>query len=373
MASSSTPPPTDSSVPPPTPPTRLPDGLVHHHAATLSHASALELYKRDQLLLLKLDAHLGGAHDQAAPTEFGWGVLREIYAKHPAVFSSCWCVENAAHMANGKDDLTPAKLLGVAATTPPPTGPFYVSTILQEDPEALKSFFKTLPFEQPPLLADKRHDDSCWLFLGVNPKRDGEGGRRPCKRRRTEVATAAGDKGAEDKEPGTGNGENVGEVKGYKESRGDNGGGEEKEEEEEEEERSHPIMGRGEHTDDVHPYDGTWHCQIRGTKTWYVRPLDHHPVWQGRPPKLAGKPGAFGGASESTGCVPDVEFGEGEEGGQGEEEGSDDGLDVARLRIKVEQGDVLVINTKAWYHQTHIEVQPGEDGLSCSFARDWYI
>ena len=99
MASSSTPPPTDSSVPPPTPPTRLPDGLVRHHAATLSHASALELYKRDQLLLLKLDAHIGGAHDHAAPTEFGWGVLREIYAKHPAVFSSCWCVENADHMA----------------------------------------------------------------------------------------------------------------------------------------------------------------------------------------------------------------------------------------------------------------------------------
>ena len=44
-----------------------------------------------------------------------------------------------------------------------------------------------------------------------------------------------------------------------------------------------------------------------------------------------------------------------------------------RLRIKVEQRNVLVINTKAWYHQTHIEVQPREDGLSCSFARDWYI
>ena len=191
MASSAIP--SDSAAPPATPPPRLPDGLVRHDAATLSHASALELFKRDQLLLLKLDAHIGGAlDDQAAPMEFGWGVLREIYAKHPAVFSSCWCVENAEHMANGKDDLTPAKLLGVAATAPPPTGPFYVSTILQEDPEALNTFFKNLPFEQPPLLAGKRHDESCWLFLGVNPERGRGGGRRPRKRKRAETAAATG-------------------------------------------------------------------------------------------------------------------------------------------------------------------------------------
>ena len=80
---------------------------------------------------------------------------------------------------------------------------------------------------------------------------------------------------------------------------------------------------------------------------------------------------------ESANSPQDAGVLEGEEGGeggdrQGEEGGAYEDHD-ARLRIKVEQGDVLVINTKAWYHQTDIEVQRCEDGLSCSFARDWYM
>ena len=97
------------------------------------------------------------------------------------------------------------------------------------------------------------------------------------------------------------------------------------------------MKGRPEHVDAV-DHAGTWHVQMAGSKTWHVRPCADAEDWAGAPPRL-----------------PDR---------------------GARLRIEVQRGDLLVINTRAWYHATNLEAQPGiqsaDQGFSISYARDFY-
>lgn len=95
------------------------------------------------------------------------------------------------------------------------------------------------------------------------------------------------------------------------------------------------LKGRGEHTDAVE-VAGTWHLQLQGSKTWSVRPcLDASGApWNGNPAAL-----------------PEPRT------------------------IRCNQGDVLIINTRTWWHATELPTQePGEgmdSGLSISVARDF--
>lgn len=109
---------------------------------------------------------------------------------------------------------------------------------------------------------------------------------------------------------------------------------------------ANPMRGRSEHTDSIH-HDGTFHHQVVGRKTWKIRPTDEL----------------------RTMC---------------------DEMDLALLDCyvhTVEEGDVFVMNTRLWWHQTEI---PGVSsvagteggggggeqsgaGLSISYARDIYL
>jgi hypothetical protein len=92
------------------------------------------------------------------------------------------------------------------------------------------------------------------------------------------------------------------------------------------------LQGRPEHTDSV-SHDGTWHYQLSGTKTWYLRPtkklLDHM------------KSNGVNDFSES---------------------------DV--IQVDCNKGDVLIVNTALWWHQTVIPCQPNP---SVSYARDFFM
>ena len=101
------------------------------------------------------------------------------------------------------------------------------------------------------------------------------------------------------------------------------------------------LTGRPEHTDDV-VHSGTWHVQLCGSKTWHVRPCAAAEDWQQDPPVLR-------------------------EGEHGVVRRAGRGL---RLKIEAQQGDLLIVNTRAWWHCTDIPPQPG---LSISFARDFYL
>ena len=102
------------------------------------------------------------------------------------------------------------------------------------------------------------------------------------------------------------------------------------------------MKGRNEHTDYTDHNGGTFHYQVAGTKIWILRPTDELRAM----------------------C---------------------DELDVALKGSyvhTVEEGDIFVINTRLWWHQTEIPGTCGGDNnrgvgsgcnLSISYARDVYL
>jgi len=84
------------------------------------------------------------------------------------------------------------------------------------------------------------------------------------------------------------------------------------------------LQGRPEHTDSV-SHDGTWHYQLSGTKRWYLRPTDE----------------LLKTCPEATSAI-----------------------------IDCEEGGVILVNTRLWWHRTSIPPQPTP---SVSYARDFYM
>ena len=89
------------------------------------------------------------------------------------------------------------------------------------------------------------------------------------------------------------------------------------------------LDGRPEHTDSV-SHDGTWHYQLSGSKRWIIRPTS----------ELLNR-------VQSPGLATTSEF-----------------------FIDCHEGDILIINTRLWFHRTVI---PPQRLPSVSFARDFRI
>ena len=100
------------------------------------------------------------------------------------------------------------------------------------------------------------------------------------------------------------------------------------------------LRGRSEHTDII-TTSGTWHMQASGAKTWIVRP-NLKGIW----PSMNARAG--------KGAIPSLSG-------------------MERLRVDVEEGDLLMINTHLWWHATEIPPMTlkGSKGLSLSYARDF--
>jgi hypothetical protein len=100
--------------------------------------------------------------------------------------------------------------------------------------------------------------------------------------------------------------------------------------------QAEPMRGRPEHCDDI-SHDGTWHVQLAGSKRWLVRP-NRERAWP---------------AHTTAPTLSEL---------------------ADRLVIDVREGDVLMINTKLWYHATEIPCTIGARAdLSCSIARDFFL
>ena len=258
----------------PAAPWTLPE-MTPHDASSLSPEECMQIYRRDQLLWLRLPPEAQGK-------PFELAALRSLYGAHSQFVSSSWCVEN--QMDFDESQLTPQRVLG---TNRLPSGPFYVSSILQGDPSAMECFYGMVPFQEPQALSGVVHDDGVWLFLGVNAK----------AKRQMETPP--------------------------------------------------PIAGRTEHKDDV-SHSGTWHMQLMGTKTWFVRPVLDTAQWQ--------EAGSLEAPSlENSPCARLSADGE------------------RRISIQIQRGDVIFVNTRLWWHQTVIEAQQNPSGLSMSYARDFYL
>jgi hypothetical protein len=151
---------------------------------------------------------------------------------------------------------------------------FYVSTIIhRQDADALEQLVNLLP-KTPDVFQDLQITGGAWLFMGH------VGGESSNKRKRS-------------------------------------------------------MVGRAEHVDEV-SHSGTFHCQVAGTKTWWLRP---HPELFDNPPDVSLIPGAE--------------------------------KDKAwKLKVQVQEGDVFCLNTKIWYHYTEL---PQDAEWSMSVARDFYL
>jgi len=192
-----------------------------------------------------------------------------------------------------EEDLSPDHVFG---KTKLPDGPFYVSSILQDDDTAMDKFFDLVPFKIPEALSVERgvrHDDGVWLFMGNNPEYPDQGKGMKGKKRKKSTAST--------------------------------------------------ITGRPEHKDDVE-HSGTWHMQLMGYKTWFIRPTQDAQAWGRQPPSLDTSPTASQSPTDHE----------------------------RRLCLLVDQGDVLFLNTRLWWHQTALGPQ-SDEGLSVSYARDFYL
>ena len=242
--------------------------------------------------------------------------ILKFLKQHAEAVETSWSIENVGTY-DKESDITPTSLGGDSDGN---KNSFYVSTIIHnnnkkkttttackktDDTDGDFSAFDTLQTMLPPLpdvLEDLHLTSSgMWLFLGKN----------------NVVVSAASE-----------NDENNNKKK---------------------RKRSNKVMiGRAEHCDDV-VHSGTFHVQLSGEKTWYIRPNlerfssssssdDLPPL-----PPLSSIPGSE--QSETTKSW--------------------------YLKITVEEGDYFVLNTKSWYHYT--ELPPSSSNYSISIARDFFL
>ena len=111
------------------------------------------------------------------------------------------------------------------------------------------------------------------------------------------------------------------------------------------EEDGKTLEGRGEHTDSV-SHDGTWHYQLSGCKDWFIRPTN-----------------------EMLQILERCSRNELIEKWK-TEEGTIEKKDRRRLQIRCRENDVILLNTRLWWHQTQLPPNPEP---SVSYARDIYL
>lgn len=208
--------------------------------------------------------------------------------KHQSSCSTKFTVENRGSFEKDQD-ITPQTILDCSSTNNNQQSSFYVSTILRRRSEgdALKDLVKMLP--ETVLSETLVSNGGAWLFVG---RHTSDGGNK----------------------------------------------------------RKRPLVGRAEHVDEV-THSGTWHYQMSGTKTWWIRP--HTAVW-----------------GDEAGDVPDVSqiLGATRQNSSSSSRGGGGGAWC--LPVRVEEGDWFVLNTRIWYHRTEVEAA---NNWSVSVARDFYL
>jgi len=233
--------------------------------------------------------------------------LRRLYAQDTNVYSKKWAVENRGNYASD-DELGAESILGGCSHETMRNGPYYVSTIIEgRDHAALKGLFELLPFGGKGVPSLLQSSrHDGGCWLFIGDNPPDDVAAESFTNRSVSSASETNKKR---KRPGP---------------------------------HAKALAGRAEHVDEVE-HSGTWHMQLSGSKTWLIRPN-------------SGAVEDWGG----DGC-PDVsesEFAEETE------------RKAWRLNIKVEEGDLFILNTRAWYHRTELE---SSVDISASVARDFYL
>ena len=127
-----------------------------------------------------------------------------------------------------------------------------------------------------------------------------------------------------------------------------------------------PLRGRPEHTDSV-SHDGTWHYQLSGQKIWYLRPtMELISLMESKGEINKDELESWKSSASQRPAVSDIES-----------LGKDEFERRGRVKIICQEGDVLLLNTRLWWHETIIPVQPlnhnNQSIPSVSYARDIHL
>jgi len=104
------------------------------------------------------------------------------------------------------------------------------------------------------------------------------------------------------------------------------------------------LKGRPEHIDSI-SHDGTWHYQLSGIKSWFIRPTDTllSQMEEGETDKVP---------------KSDIQFTNHCSEKYSDSSNKHDHLLENVIQINCEQGDILLINTRLWWHKTELPIQP---------------
>ena len=106
------------------------------------------------------------------------------------------------------------------------------------------------------------------------------------------------------------------------------------------------MIGRPEHIDSI-SHDGTWHYQLSGIKTWYIRPTDTLLQQMQMQMQMQMQINKSQSQSQSSN-VSDAH----------EKEECDNVSNQSKsIRIDCKKGDFLLLNTRLWWHRTELPVQ----------------
>ncbi|KAL7470895.1 hypothetical protein ACHAXS_011185 [Conticribra weissflogii] len=126
------------------------------------------------------------------------------------------------------------------------------------------------------------------------------------------------------------------------------------------------IQGRPEHTDSV-THDGTWHYQLSGTKIWKLRPTTE---LMNLIKEFYQKDNEDDNSMDFRALAKkrklDTEENRPEDSGTRENGNGDNDV----IEVECKQGDIIVLNTRLWWHSTMI---PPQDVPCISYARDIYF
>lgn len=129
------------------------------------------------------------------------------------------------------------------------------------------------------------------------------------------------------------------------------------------------IQGRVEHTDSV-KHSGTWHYQLAGTKIWFVRPLEDSDEWPIICPELRND-NIKGSKYRKLRSQVIIEYDQEAKTSEIVKSPVDQ---LVRLKVECQDGDMLLINTRLWWHSTELpSTDDAKDCVSLSYARDFYL
>ncbi|KAL7536997.1 hypothetical protein ACHAXR_007528 [Thalassiosira sp. AJA248-18] len=126
------------------------------------------------------------------------------------------------------------------------------------------------------------------------------------------------------------------------------------------------LQGRPEHTDSV-THDGTWHYQLSGTKIWRLRPTTELLLRM----KEKKRQRQETQQKSHSGTKRKIDDADGDYNNENIMMGDNcDDTDKKYIEVECKQGDILLLNTRLWWHSTLI---PPQDSPCISYARDIYF